>query len=134
MFEDFDPKKPMDIHGFNKWEKSVVAIERLPKVTIAALNGRVEGGGFQEQSSWSDAALGLTRGALRHRLPGVGEQVENGAFNQSGVEGDEGFCERLFQGVLPRGEVKVLSALDELGQFSGAVIGKSCGSCRIFAI
>ena len=46
-FEDFDPKKPMDIHGFNKWEKSVVAIERLPKVTICALNGRVEGGGFQ---------------------------------------------------------------------------------------
>jgi enoyl-CoA hydratase/carnithine racemase len=46
-FLDFDPKAAMDIHGFAKWEKLVVLLERLPKVTVAALNGRVEGGGLQ---------------------------------------------------------------------------------------
>lgn len=46
-FDAFDPNKPLDIHGFAKWEKLVVLLERLPKATIAALHGRVEGGGLQ---------------------------------------------------------------------------------------
>lgn len=46
-FEEFRPDQPMDIHGFNKWEKVCVRIERLPKITIAALQGAVTGGGFQ---------------------------------------------------------------------------------------
>ena len=46
-FQDFNIDKPMDIHGFNKWEKICVRIERLPKVTIAALEGDVVGGGLQ---------------------------------------------------------------------------------------
>ena len=46
-FHDFRPDQPMDIHGFNKWEKLTSRIERLPKVTIAALEGDVIGGGFQ---------------------------------------------------------------------------------------
>ena len=46
-FEEFRPDQGMDIHGFNKWEKLCVRIERLPKVTIAALHGRVEGAGLQ---------------------------------------------------------------------------------------
>jgi len=37
----------MDIHGFNKWEKACMRIERLPKITIAALEGAVTGGGVQ---------------------------------------------------------------------------------------
>ncbi len=46
-FSEFRADAPIDIHGFNKWEKAVVMLERLPKVTVAALQGRVEGGGFQ---------------------------------------------------------------------------------------
>ena len=46
-FEEFRPDQGMDIHGFNKWEKLCVRIERLPKATIAALHGRVVGGGVQ---------------------------------------------------------------------------------------
>ena len=46
-FHDFRPDQPMDIHGFNKWEKLCVQIERLPKITIAILEGEVIGGGFQ---------------------------------------------------------------------------------------
>ena len=46
-FQDFDPREPMDIHGFNKWEKLVNRIERLNKVSIAALDGPCVGGGFQ---------------------------------------------------------------------------------------
>ena len=46
-FAEFKPDTPMDIHGFNKWEKLLVQIERLPKVTISLLEGAVIGGGFQ---------------------------------------------------------------------------------------
>jgi enoyl-CoA hydratase/carnithine racemase len=46
-FEDFRPDQGMDIHGFNKWEKLCVRIERLPKVTVAAIDGVVRGGGVQ---------------------------------------------------------------------------------------
>lgn len=46
-FEDFDPNAPMDIHGFNKWEKCCTRIERLPKATIALVDGPAVGGGFQ---------------------------------------------------------------------------------------
>lgn len=46
-FADFDPREPLDIHGFNKWEKLVNRIERLNKVTIAAVDGPCVGGGVQ---------------------------------------------------------------------------------------
>ncbi len=46
-FEDFRPDQTMDIHGFNKWEKLCVRVERLSKVTIAALDGVARGGGVQ---------------------------------------------------------------------------------------
>lgn len=46
-FADFDPKEPLDIHGFNKWEKLVSRIEKLPKITVAVLDGPAVGGGFQ---------------------------------------------------------------------------------------
>lgn len=46
-FAEFKPDTPMDIHGFNKWEKLLVQIERLPMVTVSLLEGAVIGGGFQ---------------------------------------------------------------------------------------
>lgn len=46
-FADFRPDAPMDIHGFNKWEKVCRRVERLDKVTVAVLEGAVIGGGVQ---------------------------------------------------------------------------------------
>ena len=46
-FGDFQPEKGLNIHGFHKWEKICVRIERLPCITIAVLQGRVVGGGVQ---------------------------------------------------------------------------------------
>jgi len=46
-FRAFAPDKPIDIHGFNKWEKIAARLERLPKVTVALLDGLAAGGGFQ---------------------------------------------------------------------------------------
>jgi enoyl-CoA hydratase/carnithine racemase len=46
-FRDFRPDTPMDIHGFNKWEKCCVRIERLPKATISLIEGECIGGGAQ---------------------------------------------------------------------------------------
>lgn len=46
-FRDFDPNGDFDIHGFNLWEKICVRIERLPKATVALLEGEVKGAGVQ---------------------------------------------------------------------------------------
>ncbi len=46
-FVDFDPKEPLDIHGFNKWEKLVTRIERLAKITAFVADAPCVGGGFQ---------------------------------------------------------------------------------------
>ncbi len=45
-FGEFQPHQPIDIHGFNKWEKIAVRLERLPKVTVALIDGAATGGGF----------------------------------------------------------------------------------------
>jgi enoyl-CoA hydratase len=44
---DFAPGDTPDIHGFNRWEKVGRALERLPALTIAVLQGEVAGGGLQ---------------------------------------------------------------------------------------
>ena len=44
---DFSLHKPPDIHGFNKWERALATLERLPKITIAAIEGDCRGGGVQ---------------------------------------------------------------------------------------
>jgi enoyl-CoA hydratase len=46
-FAEFKPDQPMDIHGFNKWEKISARIERLPKAIIAVVDGPARGGGAQ---------------------------------------------------------------------------------------
>ena len=46
-FAEFRPDQPMDIHGFNKWEKIATRIERLPKAIVAVLQGPARGGGAQ---------------------------------------------------------------------------------------
>lgn len=44
---DFSLHRPPDIHGFNRWERVLSDIERLEKVTIAAVEGECRGGGVQ---------------------------------------------------------------------------------------
>ena len=46
-FSEFQPDQPLDIHGFNKWEKICTRLERLPKGTVALVDGPAVGGGFQ---------------------------------------------------------------------------------------
>jgi len=46
-FEDFHPDRPVDIHGFNKWEKVCTRLERLPMATVAVVDGAAVGGGLQ---------------------------------------------------------------------------------------
>ena len=46
-FAEFRPDQPMDIHGFNKWEKICTRIERLPKAIVAIIDGDCHGGGAQ---------------------------------------------------------------------------------------
>jgi len=46
-FAEFRPDQPMDIHGFNKWEKICARIERLPKAIVAIVEGDCVGGGAQ---------------------------------------------------------------------------------------
>ena len=46
-FAEFRPDQPMDIHGFNKWEKICARIERLPKAIVAVIEGECRGGGAQ---------------------------------------------------------------------------------------
>jgi len=42
---EFDPNRPLDIHGFHKWEKILTWIERLKKLTIAVIRGQAVGAG-----------------------------------------------------------------------------------------
>lgn len=44
---EFSAMKPPDIHGFAKWERAIVAVERLKKVTIAVIEGECRGAGVQ---------------------------------------------------------------------------------------
>ena len=46
-FAEFRPDQPLDIHGFNKWEKCCVRLERLSKATVALIDGPAVGGGVQ---------------------------------------------------------------------------------------
>ncbi len=67
-FEAFVPGQPIDIHGFNKWEKIAVRLERLPKVTVALVDGLAVGGGFQ-LALVADQRIATSR--ARFQLPEV---------------------------------------------------------------
>lgn len=43
----FGPGSGADIHAHNRWEKALIALERLPKVTLAAIDGACIGAGVQ---------------------------------------------------------------------------------------
>jgi enoyl-CoA hydratase/carnithine racemase len=44
---DFPPDGKPDIRGFSRWEKACRTVERLPMVTVAAVDGECAGGGLQ---------------------------------------------------------------------------------------
>ncbi|MGF1528522.1 MAG: enoyl-CoA hydratase/isomerase family protein [Candidatus Competibacterales bacterium] len=45
--DGFYPTRPADIDIFSRWEKLCTRIERLPKITVAALQGEARGAGAQ---------------------------------------------------------------------------------------
>lgn len=44
---DFPPDAKPDVRGFSRWERACRTIERLPMVTVAAVDGECAGGGLQ---------------------------------------------------------------------------------------
>lgn len=44
---DFPPDQKPDIRGFSRWERACRTLERLPKATIAVIEGECAGGGLQ---------------------------------------------------------------------------------------
>ncbi|MFM7202103.1 MAG: enoyl-CoA hydratase/isomerase family protein [Myxococcota bacterium] len=60
---EFDPKKPLDIHGFHRWEKAVQRLERLPCRTVALLRGACLGAGLQLALA-CDVRLGVEGASL----------------------------------------------------------------------
>jgi len=44
---DFPPDAKPDVRGFSRWERACRTLERLPMVTIAAIDGECAGGGLQ---------------------------------------------------------------------------------------
>jgi enoyl-CoA hydratase/carnithine racemase len=44
---DFPPDEKPDVRGFSRWERACRTLERLPMVTIAAIDGECTGGGLQ---------------------------------------------------------------------------------------
>ncbi|MEN8165430.1 MAG: enoyl-CoA hydratase/isomerase family protein, partial [Acidobacteriota bacterium] len=44
---DFPADEKPDVRGFSRWERACRTIERLPMVTIAAIDGECAGGGLQ---------------------------------------------------------------------------------------
>ncbi|MBK7757846.1 MAG: enoyl-CoA hydratase/isomerase family protein [Deltaproteobacteria bacterium] len=76
-FGDWNPREALDIHGFNRWEKCCTRLERLPKATIALVDGPAVGGGFQI-ALVCDLRVGTTRATFQLPevqlgfLPGMG--------------------------------------------------------------
>jgi enoyl-CoA hydratase/carnithine racemase len=74
---DFPPEAKPDIRGFSRWEKACRTIERLPMVTIAAIDGECAGGGLQLALT-CDARVATERASFQlHEvrdgfLPGMG--------------------------------------------------------------
>ncbi len=74
---DFPPDAKPDIRGFSRWEKACRTVERLPMVTIAAIDGECSGGGLQLALT-CDARVATERATFQlHEvrdgfLPGMG--------------------------------------------------------------
>lgn len=81
-FRDFSLDKEQNIYGLQKWEKMCRRLERLNKFTVAAIEGKCIGGGFQlvllcdtriaekrAQFCFNEVKLGFLPGMATFRLP-----------------------------------------------------------------
>ena len=113
-FGEFNPDKPMDIHGFNKWEKICCRIERLPKATIAAVRGRAVGGGMQ-LALVADARVATTDATFQLNEVGLGFLPGMATFRLAKYVGI-GHAKRLIMQCtqLPAAEAARLGFIDEV--------------------
>lgn len=74
---DFPVDDKPNVHGFNRWERVWRMVERLPKVTVAVIDGECAGGGMQVAMA-CDVRVATDRASFRlHEvrdgfLPGMG--------------------------------------------------------------
>jgi enoyl-CoA hydratase/carnithine racemase len=74
---DFPPDEKPDVRGFSRWERACRTLERLPMVTIAAIDGDCTGGGLQlalacDARVATDRALFSLHEVRDGYLPGMG--------------------------------------------------------------
>jgi enoyl-CoA hydratase/carnithine racemase len=129
-FVDFDPREPLDIHGFNKWEKLVTRVERLDRITVFAAEGPCIGGGFQlllacdlrvatpaASFALPEVGQGFLPGMATWRLAryvGLGHAKRIVLTGQS-VDAERGLGLGLLDAIEPDGDAAVAEALRLLG-------------------
>lgn len=134
---DFPVDAKPDVHGFNKWERACRTLERLPKVTIAAIEGECAGGGFQLALT-CDVRV-ATRGADFHLhevqdgfLPGMGTfrlakyiglgRARRLAITGRHVAGEEAERLGLVDHLCDDLEVGLAAAIEELGTINPVAV------------
>ena len=129
-FADFHPDRPVDIHGFNKWEKLCTRLERLPVATVALVDGPAVGGGLQlalvcdlrvatPSSSFQlpEVHLGFLPGMATFRLAkymGLG-RARRMALTAQTLSGEEALALGLIDRVEPDIEAGLAWATEALG-------------------
>jgi enoyl-CoA hydratase/carnithine racemase len=68
---DFPLDTRPDVYGFSKWEKVVRALERLPRITVAAIDGECVGGGLHLALA-CDVRVATKRAGFRLNEVGLG--------------------------------------------------------------
>ncbi len=129
-FADFHPDRPLDIHGFNRWEKLCVRFERLPVPTIVAVDGPAIGAGFQllllgdlrvatpaARFQLPEVKLGFLPGMATWRLArfvGLG-RARRIVLTGEEIDADQALELGLVDRVLPTADEGVAWALEALG-------------------
>jgi enoyl-CoA hydratase/carnithine racemase len=131
-WEDFERGGPPDVHAFNRWERLVTALERLPKVTVAVVEGRCSGAGLDlvlasdRRLAAADCVVelpevreGLLPSMVTYRLPKyVGMGMAKRLLLGARLSGSEAHRAGIFDDAVPRDTLAahVERVIDELSQ------------------
>lgn len=131
---DFPADEKPDVRGFARWERVLRILERLPKITLAAVDGECAGGGLQlllacdvrvatDRSFFHlhEARMGFLPGMATFRLAkfiGLG-RARRMALTGRRVDADEAQRIGLIDHRCDAGDLDsaVLEAIDEFGPF-----------------